>query len=161
MFKYLARYTEVLFSHSRSGFPLILPMWDNPHTRTSLGKDQKKKKKETAARRPHAGRTSIRDVIVMLKLCHHVASQRIQDFLEVCFVFFQNEMRYLVVSKKNNALFVWGWERKHCPAWSPFIITCQASWCQSVVLGTEFCKPRILSLFLNSFNKFDKTRALM
>ena len=42
-------------------------------------------KTRTAARRPHAGRTSIRDVIIMLKLRHHVASQHIQDFLEVCF----------------------------------------------------------------------------
>ena len=44
-------------------------------------------KKRTAARRPHAGRTSIRDVIVMLKLRHHVASRRIQDFLEAFFIF--------------------------------------------------------------------------
>ena len=31
---------------------------------------------------PHAGRTSILDIIVMLKCCHHTASQQIQDFLE-------------------------------------------------------------------------------
>ena len=43
-----------------------------------LGKD----KKRTAARRPDAGRRSIRDVIVILKWRQHVASQRIQDFLE-------------------------------------------------------------------------------
>ena len=41
------------------------------------GKDKK------ASRRPRAGRTSIRDVIVKLKLRHHVACQRIQDFLEI------------------------------------------------------------------------------
>ena len=39
-------------------------------------------KKRTPARRPHAGRTSIGDMIVALKRRHHVASQRIQDFLE-------------------------------------------------------------------------------
>ena len=61
-----------------------------------------KDKKRTAAHLPHAGRTSIRDVIVMLKLRHHVASQRIQDFLDVFFTFFQYKMRYLVVSKKKN-----------------------------------------------------------
>ena len=37
---------------------------------------------------PHAGRTSTGDVIVMLKLRHHVASQRIHDFLEVIFLLF-------------------------------------------------------------------------
>ena len=36
----------------------------------------------------HADRTSIRYVIVMLKLLHPVASQHIQDFLEVFFMFF-------------------------------------------------------------------------
>ena len=50
----------------------------------ALGKD----KKRIAARRLHAGRTSIRDVIVMLKWRHHVPFQRIQDFLEVFFTFF-------------------------------------------------------------------------
>ena len=65
-------------------------------------------KKRTIACRQHAGLTSIRDVSVMLKLCHFVASPRIQDFLEAFFVFsnMKNLMRYLVVSKKNNPLFV-------------------------------------------------------
>ena len=49
---------------------------------------------------PHAGRTSIRDIVAMLKLRLNVAPQRIQDFLEVFFMFFQYKMRYLVVSKK-------------------------------------------------------------
>ena len=48
----------------------------------------------------HAGRTSICDIIVVLILRHHVASGLIQNFLEVFFMFFQYEMRYLVVSKK-------------------------------------------------------------
>ena len=46
----------------------------------ALGKDKKEQ--------PHAGRTSIPDVIVMLKWLHHVASQHIQDFLEGFFEFF-------------------------------------------------------------------------
>ena len=53
-----------------------------------LGKD----KKRTAARLPHAGRTSFRDVIAMIKWRHHVASQRIQDFLEAFFHVFQYKM---------------------------------------------------------------------
>ena len=44
---------------------------------TARGKD----KKQIPARRPHASRTSIREVIVMLKLRHHVTPQRTQDFL--------------------------------------------------------------------------------
>ena len=31
---------------------------------------------------------SIRDIMIMLKWRHHVASQRIQDFLETFFMFF-------------------------------------------------------------------------
>ena len=38
---------------------------------------------------PHISRKPICDVIVMLKLRHYVASQHIQDFLEVFFMFFQ------------------------------------------------------------------------
>ena len=67
--------------------PIIIP-----HTRIGP---------RATARRPHTGRTSIRDVIVMIKRRHHVASQRIQEFLEAFFMFFQYQMRYLVVSKKN------------------------------------------------------------
>ena len=40
------------------------------------------------ARWPHVGRMSIRDVIVMLKLRYHIASQRFQELLEVFFLFF-------------------------------------------------------------------------
>ena len=68
----------------------------------ACGKD----KKPTAAHRSHTGRRSICDVVVMLKVHHHVASQCIQDFMEVFSCFFQYKMRYLVVSKKNNPLFV-------------------------------------------------------
>ena len=54
-------------------------------------------------------------------------------------------MRYLVVSKKKNPLFVWGWDRKIRPSWSPFVITQHASWCQSVILGTDFSIPPLHS----------------
>ena len=46
---------------------------------------------------PHDGRTSIRDVIVMLKWRHRVASQRIQDFLEV----FINEVLSTALAKNH------------------------------------------------------------
>ena len=41
---------------------------------------------------PHLGHWSICDVIVMLKLNHHVVSQHIQDFLEVFLMFSQYKM---------------------------------------------------------------------
>ena len=53
---------------------------------------------------PHAGSPFISDVIVMLKLRHHVASQCIQDFLEIFFMFFQYKVRYLVGSKNKNRM---------------------------------------------------------
>ena len=37
-----------------------------------------------------------------VKIIHHVSFQRIQDFLAVFVMFFQNNMRYLVASKKKN-----------------------------------------------------------
>ena len=46
--------------------------------------------------------TLICDVIVMLKLCHHIVSQRIQDFLVL--MFFQFKMRYVVVSKEKESI---------------------------------------------------------
>ena len=85
------------------------PDWDFLHQPVG------KLKKQTAARLLHACRTSIRYVIVMLKWHHHIAFQRIQNVLEAFFhFFFQYEMQYLVVSRKKNPLFVWGWE-KICP----------------------------------------------
>ena len=111
------------FSHTRLGFPLFLPMWDNSisHTHTSLWEEKKNEL-------PNTGCTLTRYVNVMLKWCHHVASQCIQYFLEAFFMFFQYKMRYLVVSKKKNPLFLWGWDRKIRPSQSPFVITRQASW---------------------------------
>ena len=49
---------ELTFSHTRLEFPLLLPIMPVPAD----------KKKRTAARRSHAGCTSIPDIIVMLKL---------------------------------------------------------------------------------------------
>ena len=71
-------------------------------------KDKKKSSRTSAARRTYAGRTSILGVIVMLKLSHHVPSERmnVQGFLEVFFMIFQYEMSYLVMSKKNNPLIM-------------------------------------------------------
>ena len=51
----------------------------------------------------------------MLKLCHHDAYQRIQDFLEVFLKFFQHKIWYKLVSKKYNPVFVRGQDRKFFP----------------------------------------------
>ena len=85
---------------------------------------------------PHAGPTSIRDVVRMLSW-RHVASHRIQDFLEVFFQVFSNINEVFSGEKKKNPFFVWGWDRKSRPSLSPIIITEQASWCQSF-----FCYSR-------------------
>ena len=53
-------------------------------------------------------------------------SPRIQDFLEALFMFFQHKMRYLVVYKKSNQLFLSGWDRKISPLRSPCVITRQS-----------------------------------
>ena len=58
-------------------------------------------------------------------------------FLQV----FPISMMYLVVSRKKNPLFMWGWDRKIRPLRSPIVITQQTSWCQSVILVTDFSIP--------------------
>ena len=112
----------------RFGFfcPHWTPMMDSFHL-ACLYKPVGTIKERTAARRSRTGRKSIRDIIVVLKLHHHVASQRIQDFLEVFFMLFLHvyEMRCLVVSQKKNPLFAWGWYRKICPSRS-LVITWKA-----------------------------------
>ena len=81
----------------------------------------------------------------------NVAFQRIQDFLEVFFMFFQYKMRYLVVGKKKNPLFLWGWDRKIRPSQSQFVITRQASWCQTEPRDRLFYPTLIL--MMDSYNK--------
>ena len=46
-----------------------------------------------------------------------------------------------MVSKKKNPSFVWGCDRKSRPSWSPFVITGQALWCESVILRMDFSIP--------------------
>ena len=62
-------------------------------------------------------------------------------FWKPFFYVFSIKIGYFVVSKKNNPLYVWGWDRKFRPSRLPFVITRQASWCQSVILGTDFSIP--------------------
>ena len=129
------KHSALFFSHTRSGFPLFLPMWDislSHNIQCTSPKESKIKKKILTL-------TTIRDVIEMLKWRHHVAYQRIQDFLEVFFTFFF-QMRYLVVSKKNNPLFVWGWDRKN-PSLRTTVCHHKALWCLSVIRGTIFYIP--------------------
>ena len=117
---------DIFFSHTRSGFPVFysyeiilyhIPV--PPH------------EKDKQIEQPHVSHTLAARRSVMVKWRHYVASQRIQDFLEAFFMCSQNKMvRYLVRSKKNNLLFVWGRDRKFFPSRAPFVITRQASWCQ-------------------------------
>ena len=72
---------------------------------------RKNKKKRTATRRPYAGRTLVFDIIVMLKWRNHVASQRVEDFLEV-YPRFSNKNEVLRGEQEKNPLFVWGCDRK-------------------------------------------------
>ena len=61
----------------------------------ALRKDKKRKL--------HTGHTSIRDVIAMLKWRRRVASQRIQDFLEVFSTFSNiNEVLSCELEKESN-----------------------------------------------------------
>ena len=64
-------------------------------------------------------------------------------------------MQYLVVSKKNNPLFVWGWDRKIRPLQSPIGITQQALWCQLVILRMDFSSPPSYSWRILINSNFD------
>ena len=72
---------------------------------------------------------------VKMTSSYHVAFRRIQELLTD---FFNMKTRYLMVSKKNSPLFVWGWDGKIRPLGSTFVITRQVSWCQTVILGRIF-----------------------
>ena len=72
----------------------------------------------------------------MLKWCQHVL--RISAYSGTSGSLFHHKMRNLMVSKKKNPLFVRGWDIKIHHSGSPFVITWQASWCQTVILGTDF-----------------------
>ena len=98
----------------------------------------------------HSGRTLIPNVIVMFKWRHHVASLRIKDFMEAFFMFIHSKMRYLVVSKKRNPLFMWGWDRKIRPLRPPFVITWQASLSPTLIFGMFFFYPT-LTLMMDSW----------
>ena len=73
-----------------------------------------------------------------MRSSYHVASQRTRELLRA---FFNMKIQYLIVSKKNNPLVVWGWDRKPRPSASPFVMTRQASECQTVILGRDFPIP--------------------
>ena len=79
------------------------------------------------------------------------------------FIVFLYKIRHLVVSKRKNLLFVWGWYRKICPSRSPFVITQQASWCQSVILVTDFSIPPSHSwwIFILLCDKFQNLMYLL
>ena len=92
---------------------------------------QGKDKNRTAARR----KTS--DINVILKWRHNLMSH-LSVFRNFWNPFWNMKMHYSMVSKKNNPLIVWGGYRKIRLLGSPFVITRQASWCQSVILMMDF-----------------------
>ena len=96
----------------------------------------KTKRRTSKARRKHVDRKLAQRRSVTSLLCQNdVIMLHLSEFR----IFWKSyNMRYIVVSKKKNPLFVWGWDRKIYPSRSPFVITRQASWCQSVTLGTDF-----------------------
>ena len=139
----------MLFLQARQGFLLFLPVWENSIWHTSY-QHMGMIKKWTAA----AGCMSTCDVIVMLNyvtmshVCHISVYSGFSGRLFSCFSNIKWGIYYLVMSKKKNPLFVWGWDRKICPSQSPFVITWQASWCQSVILGTDFSIPPLHSWWI-------------
>ena len=56
-------------------------------------------------------KVSICDVVVMLKLSQYVASQRIQNFLEVFFMFFQVVLFvcFVALRPRSTAMVTTGW----------------------------------------------------
>ena len=69
-----------------------------------------KDKNRTASRRKTSDVIgTLNDVIVL-----YAASQRIQELLRALFSI---KVPYLMVCKKKNPLFVWGWDRTILPSW--------------------------------------------
>ena len=97
---------------------------------SALGKNTK----QTAARWPYADPWRHCNVNIASP-CRISAYSRFSGRLLQAF-FNINEVLYS--EQENNSSFVWGWDRKIRPSWSPFVITRQASWCQSVILVTDF-----------------------
>ena len=130
----------LIFSQTRSGFPLFSPMWDISiaNTRSSSRERLKTNSLTSAARWPH---------VFPWRHCNYKMTSpcRISAYSgfsrSLFSMSFRYEIRYLVVGKKKNPLFVWGSDRKIRPSRSPFVIIRQASWCQSVILGTDFSIP--------------------
>ena len=86
--------------------------------------------------------------LVKIKWCHcylkvmssqYVTSPHIQEHFGA---YFKLKMQKLMVSRKNNSLFVWAWDRKICPLGSQFVITRQTSWCQMVIFETDYSFPQ-------------------
>ena len=97
------------------------------HTVQARGKDKNEQ--------PHVGHTMIPDAKIMSPCNISAFSGSLFHVLSL-----QNEERNLV-SKKKNPLLVSGWDRNIHPSRSPTVITRQVSWCQSLILGTDFSIP--------------------
>ena len=66
-------------------------------------------------------------------------------------------MTYLMAWNKKIPLFVWDYDRKISPLWSPFVVTRQASWFQLVILGADFLSDphtHDISLYFHTDNRW-------
>ena len=64
--------------------------------------------------------TYVRNENAKMTSSYHVASERNQKLLED---YFKDKVRNLIASKKNNSLFVLGWDIKICPSGSEILMT--------------------------------------
>ena len=103
------------------GFQRIVSIWKNAPYRKIMG--------------THAHGRQVMPLLFLSDVIITFASQHIHKLLGA---FLKHKMRYLMQRKKKNPLFAWGWDRKVRPSRPPFVITRQASWCQTVILGTDF-----------------------
>ena len=67
-----------------------------------------------------------------------IASQCIQGILEAILIMLLKKKKKKIGEQENKPLCVWGQDRKICPSGSPFVITRQASCCQTAILGMDF-----------------------
>ena len=75
------------------------------------------------------------DVIVMLKWRHHVKWYLSVNSGTSGSLFLNKKT---MTSKKRIHYSCEAWIEKICPSESPFVITRQASWCQTAIPGTDF-----------------------
>ena len=92
--------------HIYPSLVLVQPRKTHPCLAERLLMGRKESNQTNKNKKQHAGSTSIRDDIVMLKWRQQVACQRNHDLMTAFFTFFQYKMKNLVWAKQKNPLFV-------------------------------------------------------